>query len=130
MAPKFVDTNIFIEVLARKGEKSDRALALLESNENLWTTEMVIAEIEWVLRDFFELTSKQTADHLKRVLNLPNLTIPHKKELMEATSLYETINVDWTDCFNAILMKEEGIKEIYSFDKDFNKLKFIKRLEP
>lgn len=126
----FVDTNIFIEVLQRKGEKSDRALKLLESDATLWTTEMVIAEIEWVLRDLYELPRVKIADHLRRILSLSNLNVPHKGEIMEATLLYESIGVDWTDCFNAVIARDEGVNEVYSFDRDFNKFKFLKRLEP
>lgn len=127
---KFIDTNIIIEILMRKGEKSDRALKLLESDENLWMTVLAFAEIEWVLRDFFELPKEKVIDALKKVLNYKNLTIERKKQLIESVSIYENENIDWTDCFNIAVVKSEGQKEIYSFDKHFDKFSGIKRLEP
>jgi len=40
------------------------------------------------------------------------------------------VNISFTDIFNYCFMVEEGIKEIYSYDKDFDKLEGINRLEP
>lgn len=130
MDSKFVDTNIFIEILMRKGIKSDRALKLLESDGPLWTTTLAFAEVEWVLRDWFELPKKDVIDHLKRILSYKNLEITEKKLLVEAVGLYEVNNIDWTDCFNLAVVKEEKQSEIYSFDKHFDQFPGIKRLEP
>ncbi len=130
MASKFVDTNIFIEILMRKGVKSDRALKLLESDNLLWTTTLAFAEVEWVLRDWFELPKDDVVGHLKRILSYKNLEITEKKRLIEAVTLYETKNIDWTDCFNLVMVKEEKQSEIYSFDKHFDQFSEIKRLEP
>lgn len=130
MVSKFVDTNIFIEILMRKGVKSDRALKLLESDDPLWTTTLAFAEVEWVLGDWFELPKEDVIGHLKRILSYKNLEIIEKKHLIDATILYQTKNIDWTDCFNLTMVKEEKQSEIYSFDKHFDKFPGIKRLEP
>lgn len=130
MTAKFVDTNIFIEILMRKGVKSDKSLALLEKSTSLWTTDLVIAEIEWVLRDWFELPKSQIANFLKRILSYQNIDIACKKVLLEAISLYESQNADFTDCANAVVVLDAGGKEVYSYDKHFSKFPGIKRLEP
>ena len=54
MQSNFVDTNIFIEVFARNGEKSDRSKKLFESNSDLTTSSLVFSEVEWVLRTGYE----------------------------------------------------------------------------
>lgn len=127
---KFIDSNIFLEILARKGEKSDRCLRLLEKGKNLWTNFFVIAEIEWVLRSGYELNKQKIVLYLKRILALENLKIDNQEILIEALVLYETINVDLVDCINALLLKKKQITDIYSFDKYFNKFSWLNRKEP
>lgn len=130
MKVKFIDTNIFLEVLARKGEKSDRCLLLLERGAGLWTSSLVIAEIEWVLRSGYEMERQQIASCLKRIMTISGLKIENKKILLRALEFYEESNVDWSDCVNAFLSKKKGIKEVYSFDKHFDKFDWMSRLEP
>ncbi len=101
MGTKFVDTNILLEAYFRKGEKSDRCLRLLESDENLYTS-----------------------------INLPGLEIPDKKLIAQALKLFESLNLDWADCLNAVLSRNLEIGEVYSYDRDFEKVSGIKRLEP
>ncbi len=130
MKVKFVDTNIFLEVLARKGERSDRCLALLEGGESLWTSIFVIAEIEWVLRSGYELSRDKIVFYLKRVFSLPKLKIERRKLLFQALELYEGGSVDWVDCVNALMMKKKGFRAVYSYDKHYDRFDWIARLEP
>jgi predicted nucleic acid-binding protein len=37
-------------------------------------------------------------------------------------------NIGVNDVLAFVLMKKEGISEVYSFDKDFDKLKSVKRV--
>lgn len=130
MKPRFVDTNIFVEVLSRKGLKSDKCLSLLEGETPLWTTDLVVNELEWVLRSFYELEKEKIVESLRYILSLGSLVVLHKRWLMEALEVYSQKNMDFTDCYDWVLAKEEGINEIYSFDKHFDKFPGIKRLEP
>ena len=130
MAPKFVDTNIFIEILMRNGPKSDRALKLLESGNPLWTTILAIAEIEWVLRDWFALPKEQVVDYLKRILSYQSVEIAERRRLVAAVALYEKEHIDWTDCYSLVIISEKKQSDLYSFDKDFDKIPGINRLEP
>ncbi len=130
MDNKFVDTNVFIEVLERKGEKSNRSLSFLKGESGLWTNILVMAEIEWVLRDYYELEKKRIVDCLQKVLNLNNVKIDHKLALVEALDFYSSSNVDWVDCINAALTKDFGCKEVFSYDHHFDKFDWLKRKEP
>jgi len=130
MKVKFVDTNIFLEVLARKGEKSDRCLLLLEKGTDLWTSSFVISEIEWVLRSGYELERELIVSYMKRILSLSGLRIENKKILLKALEFYEGSKVDWVDCVNAFMLKKNEIEGIYSYDKHFDRFDWLKRLEP
>lgn len=125
----FVDTNIFIEVFTRLGKKSDACKHLLETAKNLVTSSLVFSEVEWVLRSFYELPKRDVVRCLEKILTL-NIEIDNKKTLLSAVQFYKENFVDWTDCFNIFLMKNEGVQTMYSYDKGVQKFDWIKRLEP
>lgn len=130
MKPRFVDTNIFVEALVRTGTKSGQSLALLENVKiQLWTTELVIAETEWVLRSGYEIPKPKVLDVLKRILNLENLEVENRSIIAVALGIYEEQNTDFTDCLNFAKIQENGVTEIYSFDRDYDKFKPLNRLE-
>lgn len=130
MKLKFVDTNIFLEALVRTGSKSDQCLKLLEDkNAQLWTTEIVIVEVEWVLRSAYQIPKPKIIDSLKRILNLENLQIENQTEIAQAIGTFEEINVEFTDCLNFVKMIEKGVEEAYSFDRDFEKFQPVKRIK-
>ena len=127
---KFVDTNIFLEAYFRKGEKSDKCLRLLKSDENLYTSWLVIGEFEWVLRSVYGLERPEIVKLISSVISFSGLEIPDRKLVAQALKLFESLNLDWTDCLNATLSKNLEIDEVYSYDRDFEKVKFLKRKEP
>ena len=129
MQSSFIDTNIFIEVFARKGIKSNNSKKLLERNVGLTTSSLVFSEVEWVLRAGYEAKKELVVRCLKKILTL-GIKIDNKKTLIDALSHYETNNVDWTDCVNMFLIKEDKVSKVYSYDKGLNKYNWIKRLEP
>jgi predicted nucleic acid-binding protein len=129
MSACFVDTNIFVEIFTRVGKKSDSCKKLLETRENLVSSILVISEVEWVLRSFYELPKNDVARCLEKILIL-DIRIDNKNLLISTLQYYKKYSVDWTDCLNMFFMKEAGVTEIYSYDKGFSKFDWIKRLEP
>ena len=130
MKKTFVDTNIFIEVFSRIGDKSNRCKKLLQEKEGELTTScLVLAEVEWVLRSGYEESKEKVIRCLKKILT-SSIEIDDKGVLLNAFNLYQKTNLDWTDCINACFIKKGNYKGIYSYDKDFDKVNFIKRIEP
>ncbi len=130
MSTRFIDTNILLETYIREGMKALKCQKLLESDKKLSTSWLIIGEFEWVLRSVYELSRTQVIKLLTSVININGLEIPNKKVLLRALKFFKETNTDWTDCLNAAVMKLEKIKEIYSYDRDFDKIPGIKRLEP
>jgi predicted nucleic acid-binding protein len=129
MAAKFLDTNIFLEIFVRSGEKSDRSRKLVESEGELSTSSLVVSEIEWVLRSAYKAEKEIIVRCLKKVLS-SDIAVDNRKILINALHFYETNNVDWTDCVNIFLLKDAGGEEIYSYDRGLGKFPGIKRREP
>ncbi len=132
---KFIDTNIFIRFLTN--DIPDKASACEkifreaeEKNESLFTTEMVIAEIIWVLESYYELPKKQVQEMVEKILITPFLLCPQKDLILNALSLYSDKNIDYIDAYNASILREQGIKEVYSYDRHFDKIDWVGRIEP
>ena len=132
---RFLDTNIFIRFLTDDvPEKADACEKIfkkaVEKEETLFTTDLVIAEIVWVLESFYELPKKEVQDKVEKILNTPNLICPHKDLILSALVLYSEKNIDYIDACNALTLKEKGIEELYSYDKHYDRIDWITRLEP
>jgi predicted nucleic-acid-binding protein len=132
---RFLDTNIFIRFLTDDvPEKADACEEIfkkaVEKQETLFTTDLVIAEIVWVLESFYELPKNEIQDKVEKILNTPNLICPHKDLILSALILYSEKNIDYTDAYNALILKENGIEELYSYDKHYDRIDWLTRLEP
>ncbi|KPJ55635.1 MAG: hypothetical protein AMJ42_06505 [Deltaproteobacteria bacterium DG_8] len=132
---RFVDTNVFIRFLTNDVPQKAYACEkifkrAIEKKESLFTTELVIAEIIWVLESFYKLKKEEIRNKLEKILNTPNLMCPNKNLILIALTLYTKKDIDFIDAYNALILKEEGISEVYSYDKDYNSINWLTRLEP
>lgn len=122
-----VDTNIFLRFLT--GDDPAKALACKElfaraerKEIDLYTNEIVLAELAWTLRSFYHQPREEIAGALRDILNLPTLRVPRKTMLLEALDLYERFNVDFLDAYNAADMHARSIKSVCSYDEHYDRL--------
>jgi predicted nucleic-acid-binding protein len=132
---KFIDTNIFIRFLVNDiPQKADVCEKIFKNavakKETLFTTEMVIAEIIWVLESYYELPHQEVQEKVEKILNTPNLICPNKDLILNALTIYGEKNIDYIDAYNALILKNKGIKELYSYDKHYDRMDWLIRLEP
>jgi predicted nucleic acid-binding protein len=132
---RFVDTNVFLRFLVNDDPaQADACEALFRNaiagDEALCTSEMVIAEIIWVLESYYELKKADIRESVEKILNTRNLDCPNSEIIISALSIYVEKNIDFIDAFNAFILKRDEINEIYSYDKHFDRVDWIKRIEP
>jgi predicted nucleic acid-binding protein len=132
---RFVDTNIFLRFLLNDDpQKADACEELfrkaIAGKESLLTSDMVVAEIIWVLESYYELEKQDIREKLEKILNTQNLHCPNRGIIINALSLYVEKNIDYIDSYNAYLLSIHKMSEIYSYDKHFDRLDWLKRLEP
>jgi len=135
---RFIDTNIFIRYLVN--DIPDKAVACKElflsaerGEVNLVTSESVIAEIVFVLSSSnagYGLNKGEVADILRLVLSIRGLHVPEREKLLIATELYVAHGIDFEDALTVVEMEKAGTREVYSYDKHFNRVPNIQRLEP
>jgi predicted nucleic-acid-binding protein len=132
---RFIDTNIFIRFLTddiseKAGACEELFKKAIEKHESLFTTDLVVAEIVWVLESYYELPKEEIQDKVEKILNTPNLICPRKELILNALIMYSEKNIDYIDAVNALILKERGIEELYSYDKHFDRIEGLTRLEP
>lgn len=137
MPAKFVDTNIFIRLLtADDKQKAKKCLNLFKKADKkeiiLTTSESVLSEVVYILssKKLYNLKRKKIYDLLLPIINIPGLKIDFKNTFIQALKIYSEENIDFEDTLSAAWIKNNKIKQIYSYDKDFDRFKFLKRLEP
>ena len=136
MKTSFLDTNIFIRYLTNDDPvKADRVEKLLKEASAgkilLVTTEMVIAEIVWVMESYYHLGNSDIASKIYAILATPGLEVINGELVNKALEYYVEANIDFIDGYIASTMEKKGISEIYSFDrKHLSRLKKLSRREP
>ncbi len=63
-------------------------------------------------------------------LNIKILPLRDGELLDRASALAEEYDLDFDDAVNTVTMQENGIKEIYAIDRDYDKLEWVKRIVP
>lgn len=133
----FVDTNIFLRYLTRddapKAQACFELFKLAEANQiTLTVTETVVAELVYVLssKRAYNLSRDQIRARLYPLLSLKGLRLPQRRTVLRALDLYVSYPVDFEDALIVVHMQQQTIRELYSYDRDFDQVPGVKRLEP
>lgn len=131
----FVDTNVLLRLLL-DDEKGQSAAArdlfrAVESGEiTVWTSDVAIAELIWVLTGpMLRRDRAAVARELVRLMELPRLHLESKPTMRRALDLFTRHPIDWVDAYHAALLLEQASPELYSFDRDFDRIPGLKRVE-
>jgi len=131
----FIDTNIFLRYFEREDElaykKTERLFTeIVNGNIVGVSTSLVIAEVIWVLVKFYGWDKEEICNNIEFILITPNIRFKDKAILVNAVNVYREKNISFIDAYNYSFMRANGINEVFSFDRDYDKLPDINRLEP
>ena len=129
-----IDTNILLRFLTGDDKgKAAQCEALFQNaingNERLLISDVCIAELIWTLESYYREERFAIADKVESLLNTPGFEYSDIHLLFEAIKRYRSFTVDYIDAYHAAMAKKRSC-DIYSYDKDFDKLKDINRKEP
>ncbi|MDI6824582.1 MAG: PIN domain-containing protein [Bacillota bacterium] len=132
---RVLDANILLRFLTNdlpdQAERCAQLLKRAEANrEQVLLPDLVLADVVWTLEKFYRQPKARIRDFMTAIVNLRGLRLSSKKIAREALRLYAEENLDWTDAFVAAQMLSRRQTEIYSFDKDFDRVPGVLRLEP
>ena len=63
------------------------------------------------------------------LLSLPGLKLPYRNTHLRALKLYALYAIDYEDCLTVAHMERQRLRKLYSYDRDFDQMKHIKRVE-
>ncbi len=129
----YLDANFFIFALFDTTTKGRNARKIqkkiIEGEIRAVTSALTLDEIMWVL-------VKNRKEHLmeeviKDIYAMPNLEIKEVSPLIpiEALSFIKKYSLTPRDAFHIAIMKELRVKRIISDDKDFDRVREIKRIK-
>lgn len=136
-APPLIDTDVIVRLLTGDDlEKQQRARRLFKQIELGEMT--VIAPVTVMADCFYVLTSpslyhlpkSEAAALLRPILRLPHFRAANRRQVLRALELCASANLSFGDAFIAATMEQVGSAEVYSFDRGFDRLRGITRLEP
>ncbi|MEI6286487.1 MAG: PIN domain-containing protein [Bacillota bacterium] len=130
-----IDANIVLRyLLADNQTQYERCKLLFEKvstgKETLYLPDAALNDVVYVMTKVYRVSNSETASLMSILLMEKNIAVDNRKLAIDALRLFAEFNVDWSDCVIASAASYKGIAEIFTFDKDFDKFKFIKRLEP
>lgn len=134
---QFIDSDIFINFLVKDNEIKAKASfklfqKLAKEEEKGVTTEIVLNKAINILSSSpYSLTPEEVRGKLTPLILVSGLRIPHKRLIIRALDIFtEVKGFDFSDALNLAYMERDDIKEIYSFDKNKDQARNIKRIEP
>ena len=135
MKCRVIDANIVLRfILADHAQQSPRCRKLFErvvnDQEQIRLPEAALSDVVWTLGSFYKMPKTQIRQFVLDVLALDGVRMARKPVVRDALDLFAVKNIDFTDALVISEMQHDGETEVYSFDRDFDKMAEIKRLEP
>ncbi|MBX3070703.1 MAG: PIN domain-containing protein [Thermomicrobiales bacterium] len=136
MKEAFLDTNVLVRhLVVDDAERALRARGLIEQvargEITVHISETVLFETVYLLEKTYHFGRPNIAESLLALLQLPNIVMEHKVLVGETFGRYvRERSLSFADCHHVTVMHRLGLTEIISFDRDFDRLPDIERIEP
>ncbi len=134
----FIDSNVFLRYLTNDDAAAQDAAArvftkLAKGEEEGFTTDVHIHEVAYVLasKRLYALSHEEIRNRLRPLLLMSGLKIVNKKVCLDALDIFAAREaLDYADALAVASMRNRSIQNIYSFDKHFNRIEGVTRVDP
>lgn len=122
-----LDTNVLVRLLLRD-DAAPAAIAhqLFEANAGndaaLFVSDVVLAELAWVLRSRYSLAAEPIAQAFRALLGNATLAWQSRTAAAQALQLYERGGTDFADCLIVALASMHGCVATATFDRGMQPL--------
>jgi predicted nucleic-acid-binding protein len=116
-----VDTNIIVRLLTQDDESQFNQSVELFKSQNIFISDTVILETEWVLRFAYKFKPSEICAALRSLFGLPNVHLNNAGLIAQALQWHEQ-GLDFADALH--LAFSQQFTEFYTFDD-----KFVRRAE-
>jgi predicted nucleic acid-binding protein len=129
----YVDTNVLVRFIT--GEPPalyEKSVALIKSVEEgdvtLRVDEIIAAEVVWVLKSAYKFTAQEIAAAFLEILSQDGIVV--SDVVISALALFGSQSISFGDALLAARMQQSGVVRVFSFDRHFDRIPGIQRLEP
>lgn len=125
-----LDTNIVIRHLTGDPPAQARkATRLLRDADLLVMTDLICAEIVYVLESVYERPRAEIARVVRSVIAFPSIAVADHDLLLRALELYETARLDFAEAYLVACAELWGIGAVASFDRKLDRIDTVRRIE-
>ncbi|MFA6518717.1 MAG: PIN domain-containing protein [Candidatus Shapirobacteria bacterium] len=122
----YVDTNILARLYEGVGETKSLVNFLRQGVDEVLIPAVVVEEMVWLMSRFYKSSKKEIIEFQRSVTTLGEIVYEYNME--DALNLFEKVKAKFNDCVIWSVMGGDGV--VVSYDKEFDKLPGIKRVEP
>lgn len=127
----FIDTNVLVRHLTGDPPpQAKRATAFLADANELILTDLVLAEMVYVLESFYEVPRADIARMARSLLALPSIETGDHELLLRTVEIYEVLRLEFAEAYLSALAEMSDVKRVASFDRQIDRVKSIERIEP
>lgn len=132
-----LDTDVIIRFLtADDPEKQRRAAKFFErvvtGEVSVSITPVAIADAVFVLtsRNLYGVSRADATEMLISLITHPGFVVEHRSRMIAALTIFRTLNLDFGDAYTAAAALEDDEPRVLSFDRDFDRVTGLRRIEP
>ena len=93
-------------------------------------TTVAFAEAVWVLQGpRYALSGEHISEALSQIAQIENLEVPELRLILEALQFYAAYKIDFADAYQAAVARSLDAG-VYSFDRGFDRIPGVTRIEP
>ena len=119
-----VDTNVLIRILVTDDKQIEQvklARQFAKKAKKLFIPQIVQVELVWVLDAAYALNKSEIIQILQHLQTNEAFQLQNEFEFSQALQLFQSNNVDFSDCLILMESKKENC-EMITFDKKFSRL--------
>jgi predicted nucleic-acid-binding protein len=123
----FLDTNILIRHLTGDPPaQARRASAYLAAAEELLLSDLILAEVVYVLESFYEVERARVAELVRAVIGFPAIVVIDAPLLLRALEVYELERIDFAEAYLVASAEASGVGAIASFDRSIDRVSTVR----
>ncbi len=126
----FIDTNVLVRHLTGDPpEMGDRATRYLRDSREIMLTDLVAAEVVYVLESFYDVPRGQVAEAVRSLLAMASVVCVDTALLLRAVEVYETDRLDFAEAYLVACAESTGVHKVVSFDRSIDRVGTVERVE-
>jgi len=126
-----LDTNVLIRHLTGDPpEMAARASAYLLSERDLVLSDLVVAEVVYVLESFYRQSREHVTGLVAAVVSSSHFQVQDRALLIRSLEIYLDHKIDFTEAYLVATAEQAGITKVASFDRAIDRVPTITRIEP